>query len=62
MDGIYKSYCIHGQPIYYQNFCSGCRAIKQAERDKLCEEYYNKKRFNFTKYFNEQYNYYFANP
>jgi len=64
MDGIYKSHCIHGQPIYYQNFCIGCRAIKQAKRDKLCEEYYKEKHkhFDFKKYFNEQYNYYFTNP
>ena len=64
MDGIYKSYCIHGQPIHYSNFCSGCRAMKEAQRDKLTEEYYKEKHkhFNFKKYFNEQYNYYFTNP
>ena len=64
MDGIYKSHCIHGQPIYYQHFCNGCRAMKQAKRDKFTEEYYKEKHkhFNFKKYFNDQYNYYFTNP
>lgn len=59
---MYEEYCIHGQPIYHQKYCSGCRRIKEAKQQKRYEEYWESRRINFIKYFNEQYDYYFTNP
>lgn len=59
---MYEEYCIHGQPIYYQKYCSGCRSMKEAKQKKVYEQYWESRRFNFIKYFNEQYDYYFTNP
>ncbi len=50
-------YCRHGQPSYA--ICHRCRC---ENREKRYEDYCKKKRINFMKYFNDQYDYYFNNP
>ena len=59
---MYPEYCSHGQPIYRQQYCIGCRRVKEAKREKIYEKYLESKRIDFMKYFNEQYDYYFTNP
>ena len=53
MDNIYPKYCIHNQPIYYQKYCSGCKAIKALEQEKRYNTYWKKKRGDFWDYFKE---------
>ena len=61
-DNIYPEYCRHGAPIYYKA-CNGCKDEKRAEQQKLYDRYWNKRRpFNFHKYFNDTYQYYFQDP
>jgi hypothetical protein len=61
-DNIYPNYCSHGNPIYYP-LCPGCRIEKQILKDRLYDEYWSKRRpFNFRKYFNDTYEYYFTDP
>lgn len=61
MNNIYKEYCSHGNPIYY-SFCPGCREEKRKKREEIYEKYWEDKRINFMKYFNDQYDYYFTDP
>jgi hypothetical protein len=61
-DNLYPRYCKHGQAIYNQ-FCSGCIEERRTEQQKLYDKYWNKRRnFNFHKYFNDTYDYYFTDP
>jgi len=55
MGGIYAQYCPHNQPIYNTEFCSGCRAIKQAKAKKRYDDYWNKKRGHFFAYFKKMF-------
>ena len=49
---MYREYCDHGQPIYYQG-CSGCKALREAEHKKRYKAYWNKTRIPFWEYFKE---------
>ena len=61
-DNIYPNYCSHGLPIYYKA-CGRCLDARRARQDKRYNEYWNKRRpFNFHKYFNDKYKYYFTDP
>ena len=60
-NNIYPEYCKHGNPIYY-SMCPGCRAEKRKKREEYAEKYWEDKRINFMKYFNEQYDFYFTDP
>lgn len=52
-DGIYKSHCIHGNPIYY-SFCPACRAIKQQQETKRYNDYWERNiKIKFNEYFND---------
>ena len=50
---MYKEYCEHNQPIYYQKFCSGCKEIKEREAKIRYDSYWKKKRGCFWDYFKE---------
>tara|TARA_R110000787_G_scaffold7376_1_gene25255 strand:- start:228 stop:593 length:366 start_codon:yes stop_codon:yes gene_type:complete len=52
-DDIYKQYCVHNQPIYCQQYCSGCKAIKEFEAKMRYEAYWRKKTSYFWDYFKE---------
>jgi len=58
-DNLYKSHCIHGNPIYYEHFCTGCRCLKQERQKKRYHNYWKDRRGDFETFFNEEYNYYF---
>jgi len=61
-DNIYPQYCPHGQAIY-NPFCHGCMEEGRVRKQKLYDKYWSKRRpFNFHKYFNETYQYYFQDP
>ena len=62
-DKLYPQYCPHGQAIY-NPFCSGCIDERRQRQQKLYDDYWNKNRqpFNFHKYFNDTYDYYFTDP
>ena len=51
MDNIYREYCDHGQPIYYQKYCSGCKAIRECKQKERYNTYWKKKRGDFWDYF-----------
>lgn len=61
MNNIYKEYCSHGNPIYYSSFCPGCREQRK-KKDQIYQKYWEDKRINFMRYFNDQYDYYFTDP
>jgi hypothetical protein len=63
VDNIYPQYCKHGQPIYNE-FCHGCMDEREQIKQQQYDDYWNKNRkpFNFHKYFNETYRYYFQDP
>ena len=58
---IYKEYCPHGNPIYY-SACPGCSLDKQRKDNIIYNTYLKKISFNFKKYINQQYDYFFINP
>jgi len=58
---IYKDYCQHGNPIYYSG-CPHCHFEKQQKDNINYKKYLKKISFNFKKYFNKQYDYYFVDP
>jgi hypothetical protein len=61
-DDIYPQYCPHGQAIY-NPFCSGCLDERRRKQKCYYDDYWNKRRpFNFQKYFNDTYEYYFTDP
>lgn len=62
-DNLYPLYCKHGQAIY-NRFCSGCIDERNVQKQRLYDDYWNKHRkpFNFHKYFNDTYDYYFTDP
>ena len=49
MNGVYRTHCLHGNPIHYQG-CPGCRADKTREQEKRYNEYWNKKKSFFWDY------------
>ena len=53
MNGIYRQYCDHGNPIHYQSTCPGCRDVKRIEQEKRYHEYWTKKRSFFWTYLKE---------
>jgi hypothetical protein len=54
---LYPSYCRHGQPIYYTEFCIGCRDEKRHSADLLYQKWLKKmynikyRHFNFDSFF-----------
>ena len=56
MNGIYRQYCDHGNPIHYQSTCPGCRAVKRIEQEKRYEEYWKRKTSFFWTYLKEAFN------
>jgi hypothetical protein len=61
-DNLYPQYCRHGQAIY-NPFCSGCIDERRQKQQYYYDKYWNKRRpFNFHKYFNDTYEYYFTDP
>ncbi len=50
-------YCKHGQSRSHT-----CYRCKHEYREALYEQYCNRHKINFMKYFNKQYNYYFNDP
>ena len=47
---MYRQYCDHNQPIYNQKYCSGCKAVKEAEAKIRYEQYWKKKTAFFWDY------------
>ena len=45
---LYPQYCKHKQPIWYTQFCIGCRAEKDIIKQRLYDEYYSKKYRHFN--------------
>jgi hypothetical protein len=61
-DNLYPRYCKHGQAIY-NPFCSGCIDEREQTKQRLYDKYWSKRKpFNFHKYFNDTYDYYFTDP
>tara|TARA_R110000823_G_scaffold24686_3_gene73307 strand:- start:1805 stop:2164 length:360 start_codon:yes stop_codon:yes gene_type:complete len=52
MNDIYRKYCDHGLPIYYQG-CSGCIATRQQEERQRYDKYWSTKRSVFWTYLRE---------
>ncbi len=62
MKNVYQQYCDHGNPIYYKSMCPGCRDEARKKREEYSNKYWEHKRINFMRYFNDQYDYYFTDP
>ena len=60
MEGIYKEYCIHNNPLYYP--CPSCKRLQWEKQYKRYESLVKQKSFQFTKHINDIYNFCFTNP
>ena len=52
MNDIYREYCDHGNPIYYQG-CPGCKADRERDAEIRYEYYWKKKSSFFWTYLKE---------
>jgi len=62
MGDVYAKYCMHGNPIYYTQYCSGCRLVKEAKAKKRYDDYWNKRRGDFWNYFKKSFGYDVKDP
>tara|TARA_R110000744_G_scaffold242607_1_gene359672 strand:+ start:566 stop:931 length:366 start_codon:yes stop_codon:yes gene_type:complete len=53
MNGIYRTHCDHGNPIYHTDSCPGCRAVKSREQEIRYNEYWKRKTSFFWDYLKE---------